>query len=89
MNDLKTTKRPSGLRSRDLLDTPIWNKGTAFGDAERAALGLHGPAATACRIASGTRQDGRIKPLQRTTRISNDTFIYASYRTRMGRSFTG
>jgi malate dehydrogenase (oxaloacetate-decarboxylating) len=42
MNDLKTTNRPSGLRSRDLIDTPIWNKGTAFDDAERAALGLHG-----------------------------------------------
>jgi len=42
MNDLKTTNRPIGLRSRDLLDTPIWNKGTAFDDAERAALGLHG-----------------------------------------------
>jgi hypothetical protein len=26
MNDLETTKRPSGLRGRDLLDTPIWNK---------------------------------------------------------------
>jgi malate dehydrogenase (oxaloacetate-decarboxylating) len=26
----------------DLLDTPIWNKGTAFLDRERAALGLHG-----------------------------------------------
>ena len=26
----------------DLLDTPIWNKGTAFDDKERAALGLYG-----------------------------------------------
>jgi len=26
----------------DLLDTPIWNKGTAFGDDERATFGLHG-----------------------------------------------
>lgn len=42
MNDLKTTNRPSGLRGTDLLDTPIWNKGTAFDDTERTALGLHG-----------------------------------------------
>ena len=26
----------------DLLDTPIWNKGTAFNESERTALGLHG-----------------------------------------------
>ncbi len=26
----------------DLLDTPIWNKGTAFDDDERATFGLHG-----------------------------------------------
>ncbi len=26
----------------DLLDTPIWNKGTAFDDHERATFGLHG-----------------------------------------------
>jgi malate dehydrogenase (oxaloacetate-decarboxylating) len=26
----------------DLLDTPIWNKGTAFDDNERTAFGLHG-----------------------------------------------
>ena len=25
-----------------LLDTPVWNKGTAFDDQERATLGLHG-----------------------------------------------
>jgi malate dehydrogenase (oxaloacetate-decarboxylating) len=42
MNDSKTTNRPSGLRGKDLLDTPIWNKGTAFDDTERTALGLHG-----------------------------------------------
>ena len=33
---------PAGLRGMDLLDTPIWNKGTAFDDPERVALGLHG-----------------------------------------------
>jgi hypothetical protein len=26
---------PAGLRGVDLLDTPIWNKGTAFDEAER------------------------------------------------------
>jgi malate dehydrogenase (oxaloacetate-decarboxylating) len=30
------------LRGQDLLDTPLLNKGTAFTDAERSALGLHG-----------------------------------------------
>jgi malate dehydrogenase (oxaloacetate-decarboxylating) len=35
-------KLPAGLRGMDLLDTPVWNKGTAFGDHERLALGLHG-----------------------------------------------
>jgi malate dehydrogenase (oxaloacetate-decarboxylating) len=33
---------PVGLRGMDLLDTPIWNKGTAFDDQERIALGLQG-----------------------------------------------
>src|ERR1700731_827565 len=36
------TKLPSGLRGMDLLDTPIWNKGTAFDDHERVIFGLHG-----------------------------------------------
>jgi malate dehydrogenase (oxaloacetate-decarboxylating) len=35
-------KVPAGLRGMDLLDTPIWNKGTAFDDDERATFGLHG-----------------------------------------------
>jgi len=30
------------LRGMELLDTPLLNKGTAFSDEERAALGLHG-----------------------------------------------
>ena len=30
------------LRGMDLLDTPIFNKGTAFTDEERSAFGLHG-----------------------------------------------
>ena len=33
---------PAGLRGMELLDTPIWNKGTAFDEVERAALGLQG-----------------------------------------------
>src|ERR1700757_2762078 len=33
---------PGGLRGTDLLATPVWNKGTAFDEDERAALGLHG-----------------------------------------------
>jgi malate dehydrogenase (oxaloacetate-decarboxylating) len=35
-------KLPVGLRGMRLLDTPVWNKGTAFDDHERAALGLQG-----------------------------------------------
>ena len=33
---------PAELRGMDLLDTPLWNKGTAFDNHERATLGLHG-----------------------------------------------
>src|SRR6201993_3791615 len=33
---------PAGLRGVELLDTPIWNKGTAFDEAERTAFGLRG-----------------------------------------------
>jgi malate dehydrogenase (oxaloacetate-decarboxylating) len=35
-------KVPAELRGMDLLDTPIWNKGTAFNDDERTIFGLHG-----------------------------------------------
>src|SRR5258708_28161318 len=42
MTHLKETKLPGGLRGIDLLDTPIWNKGTAFDESEPPALGLHG-----------------------------------------------
>jgi malate dehydrogenase (oxaloacetate-decarboxylating) len=38
----KKAKVPAELRGMDLLDTPIWNKGTAFNDNERAIFGLHG-----------------------------------------------
>jgi malate dehydrogenase (oxaloacetate-decarboxylating) len=33
---------PTGLRGMDLIDSPVWNKGTAFDERERVALGLHG-----------------------------------------------
>jgi malate dehydrogenase (oxaloacetate-decarboxylating) len=42
MNDSKKIKFPVGLRGMALLDTPVWNKGTAFDDHERATLGLYG-----------------------------------------------
>src|SRR6516164_1649997 len=42
MKDIMKMNVPAGLRGMDLLDTPIWNKGTAFDDNERVALGLQG-----------------------------------------------
>lgn len=33
---------PEGLRGMNLLDTPLWNKGTAFNDDERIAFALEG-----------------------------------------------
>jgi hypothetical protein len=42
MPSSKRAKVPAELRGMDLLDTPIWNKGTAFNDNERAIFGLHG-----------------------------------------------
>jgi malate dehydrogenase (oxaloacetate-decarboxylating) len=38
----KKINLPVGLRGMDLLDRPMWNKGTAFLDRERAAFGLQG-----------------------------------------------
>src|ERR1700726_2216172 len=38
----RKNKVPAGLRGMDLLDTPIWNKGTAFDDDEGVIFGLHG-----------------------------------------------
>jgi malate dehydrogenase (oxaloacetate-decarboxylating) len=37
-----STRRPVTLRGMQLLQTPLWNKGTAFTSAERTQLGLHG-----------------------------------------------
>jgi malate dehydrogenase (oxaloacetate-decarboxylating) len=48
---------PAGLRGMDLIDTPIWNKGTAFNDDERAALGLEGLLPP--RVESIEEQSGR------------------------------
>lgn len=42
MSNSKPTTLPGGLRGMDLLDTPIWNRGTAFDENERTTLGLHG-----------------------------------------------
>jgi malate dehydrogenase (oxaloacetate-decarboxylating) len=42
MKDRSKISPPVGLRGINLLDTPLWNKGTAFEEGERAALGLHG-----------------------------------------------
>jgi malate dehydrogenase (oxaloacetate-decarboxylating) len=42
MPSSKKAKVPAKLRGMNLLDTPIWNKGTAFNDNERAIFGLQG-----------------------------------------------
>jgi malate dehydrogenase (oxaloacetate-decarboxylating) len=42
MANVTKVKVPSGLRGMDLLDTPIWNKGSAFDDQERVTFGLNG-----------------------------------------------
>jgi len=42
MNDASTASVRTSLRSFDVIDTPLINKGSAFSEAERAALGLDG-----------------------------------------------
>jgi malate dehydrogenase (oxaloacetate-decarboxylating) len=42
MPDETTVRISDGLRGMDLLDTPLWNKGTAFSERERDAFGLYG-----------------------------------------------
>jgi malate dehydrogenase (oxaloacetate-decarboxylating) len=42
MNYARKVDSPAGLRGVELLDIPIWNKGTAFDEAERTAFGLRG-----------------------------------------------
>ena len=45
MNNSMKVHSPAGLRGVELLDTPIWNKGTAFDETERmdsAVRSVHG-----------------------------------------------
>ena len=42
MPNTNAAHRPDGLRGMPLLQSPAWNKGTAFTAAERTRLGLHG-----------------------------------------------
>jgi hypothetical protein len=72
----------------DLLDTPIWNKGTAFNESERTALGLNGLLPP--RVESIAEQVTRAyAAFKRKARISSATSTCGSYRTRMKRFSTG
>jgi malate dehydrogenase (oxaloacetate-decarboxylating) len=74
MNYSKKILLPSGRRGMDLLDTPVWNKGTAFDDNERAAFGLQGliPA----RIESLEEQAGRAYEAFKTKSTDLGRHIY-------------
>jgi malate dehydrogenase (oxaloacetate-decarboxylating) len=74
MNYSKTTNLPSGLRGIDLLDTPIWNKGTAFDDNERAAFGLQGLLPP--RVESLEEQAGRAYEAFKTKSPNLERHIY-------------
>jgi hypothetical protein len=81
-------KLPVGLRGMDLLDTPVWNKGTAFDDHERVTLGLNG---SYHRRSSRFRNSQYVlmKPIIRRRRISDVTSICVNYRIQMKLFFTG
>jgi malate dehydrogenase (oxaloacetate-decarboxylating) len=74
MNYSKKILLPGGRRGLDLLDTPVWNKGTAFDDNERAAFGLQGliPA----RIESLEEQVGRAYEAFKTKSTDLGRHIY-------------
>src|SRR5246127_1494706 len=74
MNYSKKILLPGGRRGMDLLDTPVWNKGTAFDDNERAAFGLQGliPA----RIESLQEQAGRAYEAFKTKSTDLERHIY-------------
>ena len=74
MNYSKKILLPGGRRGMDLLDTPVWNKGTAFDDNERAAFGLQGliPA----RIESLEEQVGRAYEAFKTKSTDLGRHIY-------------
>ena len=74
MNYSKKILLPGGRRGMDLLDTPVWNKGTAFDDNERAAFGLQGliPA----RIESLEEQAGRAYEAFKTKSTDLGRHIY-------------
>jgi len=67
-------KVPAGLRGMDLLDTPIWNKGTAFDDDERATFGLHGLLPP--RVESLEQQVGRAYEAFKTKETDLERHIY-------------
>src|SRR5260221_4917116 len=67
-------KVPAGLRGMDLLDTPIWNKGTAFDDDERATFGLHGLLPP--RVESLEQQVGRAYEAFKAKETDLDRHIY-------------
>ena len=78
---------PAGLRGMDLLERPVWNKGTAFDDRERLALGLRGLLPP--QVETLQEQLVRVmKLIKRRTRISGVTSICVSCRIPMKPSFT-